>query len=88
MRLKIKSLVDGSWKYEDANRSLMVGDVIEFTCNGSGRGGHYRVLAVVTKVNKKTFKATEKERSHDPGTLWVYHMDSEDTVYIQNEERK
>ena len=49
---------------------MKVGDLIEFTCNGRGRGGHYHVTAVVTKVNRKTVDATEAERSYLPGTLW------------------
>jgi len=47
-----------------------VGDKVEFTCNGRGRGGHYHVTAVVTKVNRKTIQATEADRSYRPGTLW------------------
>jgi hypothetical protein len=49
---------------------VKVGDLIEFTCNGKGRGGHYHVTAVVTKINRKTVDATEYERSYRPGTLW------------------
>lgn len=49
---------------------INVGDVITFTCNGAGRGGHYGVTATVTKVKAKTFDATERERSYRPGTLW------------------
>jgi len=58
------------WKFGDANRNLQVGDIVEFLCNGRGRGGHVCVHAKVTKVNKKTFKATELPRSYSPGTLW------------------
>lgn len=49
---------------------MKIGDLIEFTCNGRGRGGHYHVTAVVTKVNRKTVDATEFERSYLPGTRW------------------
>lgn len=49
---------------------MKIGDKIEFTCNGRGRGGHYHVTAIVTKVNRKTVDATEAERSYRPGTLW------------------
>jgi hypothetical protein len=57
-------------KFSDAGRNLQVDDVVEFLCNGRGRGGHVRVFAKVTKVNHKTFKATELPRSYAPGTLW------------------
>ncbi len=59
------------WKFSEAGRNLQVGDVVEFLCNGRGRGGHVRVFATVTKVNNKTFKATELPRSYSPGTLWT-----------------
>lgn len=57
-------------------KELTVGDKVSFTCNGRGRGGHYNVTAFVTKVNRKTFKATEAERSYSPGTLWNIHEDT------------
>ncbi len=63
------------WKYGDANRNLRVGDVVEFLCNGRGRGGHVCVHAKVTKVNRKTFKATELPRSYRPGTLWNVNIE-------------
>jgi hypothetical protein len=59
-----------TWEYGYAGRDLQVGDVVEFLCNGRGRGGHVCVHAKVTKVNRKTFKATELPRSYSPGTLW------------------
>lgn len=49
---------------------LAPGVVIEFTCNGRGRGGHYFVTATVTKVNRKTVAAVECNRSYSPGTRW------------------
>jgi len=58
------------WKFSDPERNLQAGDVVEFLCNGRGRGGHVRVFAKVTKVNRKTFKAIELPRSYSPGTLW------------------
>lgn len=64
------------WEYGYLGRPLFAGDVVEFLCNGKGRGGHCRVFATVTKVNKKTFKAIERERSYAPGTRW--------TVYIED----
>ena len=62
------------WKYSDAERPLREGDVVEFLCNGRGRGGHVCVHAKVTKVNKKTFKATELPRSYHPGTNWTVNI--------------
>jgi hypothetical protein len=50
---------------------LQPGKVIEFLCNGRGRGGHYHVYATVTKVNPKTVKAIEANRSYSPGTRWT-----------------
>ncbi len=47
-----------------------VGQIVYFTCNGRGRGGHYSVRAVVTKVNSKNALLTEAPRSYSPGTLW------------------
>jgi len=49
---------------------MKIGDKIEFTCNGKGRGGHYHVTAIVTKVNRKNVLASEAERSYRPGTRW------------------
>ena len=63
------------WKFEDANRPLQVGDHVEFLCNGRGRGGHVRVFAKVTKVNRKTFKATEWHGSYAPGTPWTVNTE-------------
>lgn len=34
---------------------------------------HHGATLVVDKVNKKSFKATEKERSYRPGTKWNVH---------------
>jgi hypothetical protein len=64
-----------TWKYSDAGRDLRVGDVVEFLCNGRGRGGHVCVHAKVTKVNRKTFRATELPRSYSPGTLWNVNIE-------------
>ena len=49
---------------------MNVGDVVTFTCNGRGRGGHYSVRAIVTKVKPKTVDMTEADRSYRPGTNW------------------
>ena len=62
-------------------RDLSVGDVIQFTCNGRGRGGHYNVTAKITKVNRKTVKAVEHARSYRPGTLWTVPVNDYDSVY-------
>jgi hypothetical protein len=50
--------------------ACFVGQTVHFTCNGKGRGGHYHVTAVVTKVNSKNALLTEKERSYWPGSRW------------------
>lgn len=49
---------------------MIVGDKVTFLCNGKGRGGHYRVSGIVTKVNAKTVDLTEAPGSYKPGTLW------------------
>lgn len=54
---------------------LKVGKVIEFLCNGRGRGGHYRVAALVTKINAKTVAATEVYGSYSPMTRWAVHKE-------------
>ena len=64
-------------------KDLKDGDVIQFTCNGRGRGGHYNVTATVTKVNRKTVKATERERSYRPGTLWNVAVNEDTVVFSQ-----
>lgn len=63
------------WKYSEAGRNLQPGDVVEFLCNGRGRGNHVRVFAKVTKVNRKTFKALELPRSYSPGTNWTVNIE-------------
>ncbi len=63
------------WEYKDLDRPLQPGDHVEFLCNGRGRGGHVRVFAVVTKVNRKTFKATEWNGSYAPGTSWTVNIE-------------
>ena len=55
--------------------ACFVGQTVHFTCNGKGRGGHYHVTAVVTKVNRKTAHLTEKERSYRPGSLWIWPLE-------------
>jgi len=49
---------------------MKINDKVEFTCNGSGRGGHYHVTAVVSKINRKTVDLVEADRSYRPGTRW------------------
>jgi hypothetical protein len=66
------------WVYKEVPTStLAVGDQVEFTCNRRGRGGHYHVTAIVTKINRKTFQATEAERSYRPGTPWTIYLNIE-----------
>lgn len=62
-------------------KDCRVGDEINFLCNGAGRGGHYRVWAVVTKINRKTVAATECSRSYKPGTLWSVSVNTEYPVF-------
>ena len=50
--------------------SCFVGQIVHFTCNGRGRGGHYSVRAEVTKVNSKNALLTELKGSYSPGTRW------------------
>lgn len=38
------------WQWNPLNRSLQSGDMVEFLCNGRGRGGHVRVLAKRTDM--------------------------------------
>ena len=66
---------DFLWKFSDVNRPLREGDVVEFLCSGHGRGGHVRVFAKVTKVNRKTFQATELPRSYSKGTRWNVNIE-------------
>lgn len=67
------------WRFVDVDRQYRIGDVVSFSCNGRGRGGHYNVTARITKVNKKTFKATELVRSYRPGTPWTVNYSGEDS---------
>lgn len=61
--------------------NIKVGDIINFTCNGRGRGNHYGVTALVTKLNRKTFECTEQPRSYAPGTLWRIHFDNDSITF-------
>jgi hypothetical protein len=56
-------------------REIKEGDKINFLCNGKGRGGHLRVTVRVKKINRKTMKAIELDRSYSPGTAWTLHFD-------------
>ena len=61
---------------ENINRDeLKKGKIIEFTCNGKGRGGHYGVKATIDKVNPKTVSATEAIGSYKPGAKWNVAID-------------
>ena len=57
-------------------KDLKVGDIVSFSCNGRGRGGHYSVKAEVTKINRKTFDATESTGSYKPGIRWRIYSDT------------
>lgn len=59
------------YKEKTIDRStLKVGDKFETWYTGRGRGGHYRMRLVVTKVNRKTINCTECDGSYGTGTLW------------------
>lgn len=65
----------GTRVYGDLNHQLRENDIVQFTCNGRGRGGHYSVYARVTKIKRKTFDALEIPRSYSPGTRWNLLLD-------------
>ena len=78
--MKIKYLdhtADGKpmWVYRESGELPKVGDSIQFTCNGRGRGGHCNVTARITKVNAKTLKVIESLGSYTPGTSWSVSRD-------------
>ena len=50
--------------------TISIGDTVKFTCNGSGRGGHYNVTGTITKINRKTIEVTESVGSYKPKTPW------------------
>ena len=60
---------------------LKVNDNVQFTCNGRGRGGHYSVFGVVTKVNRKTIRVVERKGSYRPGQIWQVAVNPEYPVY-------
>lgn len=61
--------------------AIKVGNIIQFICNGKGRGNHYSVTALVTKLNRKTFDCTEQPRSYAPGTLWRIRFDNDSITF-------
>ena len=61
--------------------TVQVGDIIHFICNGNGRGGHYGVTGLVTKLNRKTFECIEQPGSYYPGILWRLHKDNESITF-------
>lgn len=73
------------WIYETVPSAVLrVGDKVEFTCNGRGRGGHYHVTAIVTNINRKTFEAIEADKSYNPGTLWRLRLEDEEIYILRN----
>ena len=80
--MKTKQIKDGKWVYGEASEPLKVGDTVEFTCNGKGRGGHYNVTAIVSKVMLKKFWVVEANGSYRPGTLWTLPLDAEN-LYVK-----
>ena len=67
----------------NAATDLAVGDVIRFTCNGAGRGGHYGVTATVTNVNRSTVKAEDNNGSYRPGKRWTISVNEFNPVFKQ-----
>lgn len=55
--------------------SCVKGQTVHFTCNGRGRGGHYHVTGIVTKVNSKNALITEAKGSYSPGTRWNWPIE-------------
>jgi hypothetical protein len=86
IRTRQLKMVDGKpqWVYGWESRDFQKGDRISFACNGRGRGGHFNVTAVVSRVNRKTVSATEAPRSYSPGTLWRVTKEPQDfTIYVE-----
>jgi hypothetical protein len=75
--MKTKQLLNGKWVYAEASEPLKIGDKVEFTCNGAGRGGHYNVTAIVTGIKRKTFTTLEANGSYRPGTIWKLNLNTE-----------
>jgi hypothetical protein len=75
--MKTKQLLNGKWVYAETSEPLKIGDKVEFTCNGAGRGGHYNVTAIVTGIKRKTFEAIETHGSYRPLTAWKLKLDTE-----------
>lgn len=73
--MKIKQIINGEWVYRDTTNSLIIGDSVEFVCNGRGRGGHNMASGTVTRVNKVTFSVVEGANSYRPGTSWNLRND-------------
>jgi len=57
-------------EFKSGDRLMRIGDTIRFSCNGSGRGGHFTVYATIRKINTKTIVAVENKGSYRPGTNW------------------
>ena len=81
--MKTKQLVDGKWDYGPLLRKLSVGDIVTFTGNGRGRGGHYSVTLTITKVNRVTVEATEAKGSYRPGTLYIFNPLKLNDAYLE-----
>jgi hypothetical protein len=71
---KLNTLTATGWVRSETTE-LNVGDKITFRCNGRGRGGHFNVTAIVTKIKRKTIDCTEAERSYRPGTPWCVNKE-------------
>lgn len=50
-------------------RQLEVGDEVFFLSCNDGRGSH-GAYCIVTKINRRSIKCTERERSYRAGKLW------------------
>jgi hypothetical protein len=80
--MKTKQIKDGKWVYAEASEPLKVGDKVEFSCNGAGRGGHYNVSAIVTGIKGKFFGALEAKGSYRPGTNWKLKLDASELYVV------
>lgn len=72
----------------DIFREIKKDDIVEFLCDGRGRGGHHRVMIKVEKVNPKTIQGVEQNRSYNPGTPWRIHQETDMYIHEKSLEWK
>lgn len=61
-------------------REIKPNDLINFDCTGVGRNKHCSVTAKISKINKKSFKATELDWSYNPGKEWIVELERDLTI--------